>query len=49
MTENNRRDFLKTGSAFAGAALPGQAFNAATVSAADENPQDLKDVQLLFV
>jgi hypothetical protein len=47
--ETNRRDFLKTGAAFAGAALLGEAFNAAFVSAANENPQDLKDVQMLFV
>jgi len=48
-SETNRRDFLKTGAAFAGAAFLGQAFNAAVVSAADENKQDLKDVQFLFV
>jgi len=47
--EPNRRDFLKTGAAFAGAALLGQAFNAASASAANENPQDLKNVQMLFV
>ena len=47
--ETSRRNFLKTGAAFAGAALLGQAFNAGRVSAANEKPQDLKDVQLLFV
>ena len=48
-SETSRRDFLKTGAAFAGAAILGEAFNAAFVSAADESRQDLKDVQLLFV
>ena len=48
-SETSRRDFLKTGAAFAGAALLGEAFNAAFVSAADESRQDLKDIQLLFV
>jgi len=47
--ETNRRDFLKTGAAFAGAALLGEAFRVPFASAADENPQDLKDVQMLFV
>ena len=46
--ETNRRNFLKTGVAFTGAALLGKAFNVSFVSAA-ENQQDLKDVQLLFV
>ncbi len=45
----NRRDFLKAGAAFAGAAMLGQAFNAVFASAANENPQDIKDVQMLFV
>ena len=49
LSETNRRDFLKTGAAFAGAAILGEAFNAAFVSAANENPQNLKDVQMLFV
>ena len=48
-SETNRRDFLKTGAVLAGAALVGKAFNAAIVSAAKENQQDLKDVQMLFV
>ena len=48
-SETNRRDSLKTGAAFAGAALLGQAFNAAFVSAAEENRQDVKDAQFLFV
>lgn len=48
-SETNRRGFLKAGAAFAGAALLGEAFNAASASAASENPQDLKDVQMLFV
>jgi hypothetical protein len=48
-SKTDRRDFLKTGAALAGAALLGEAFNAAFVSAANENPQDLKDVQMLFV
>ena len=48
-SETNRRDFLKTGVAFTGAALLGKAFNVDLVSAANEKPQDLKDVQLLFV
>ena len=47
--EKSRRDFLKTGAAFAGAALVGEAFNATFVSAAEENRQDVKDVQFLFV
>jgi len=47
--ETNRRDFLKTGAAFAGAALLGEVFNVSFASAANENPQDLKDVQMLFV
>ena len=47
--QTNRRDFLKTEAAFAGAALLGEAFNAAFVSAADENEPDLKNVQMLFV
>ena len=45
----DRRDFLKTGAAFAGAALLGEAFNAAFVSAAEASRKDVKDVQLLFV
>ena len=45
----SRRDFLKSGAAFAGAALLGQGFHASMVSAADENRKDLKDMQLLFV
>ena len=49
LSETNRRDFLKTGAAFAGAAILGEAFNAAFVSAAQTNRKDLKDVQLLFV
>ena len=48
-SETNRRDFLKTGAVVAGSAILGQAFNTASTSAAGENPQDLKDVQLLFV
>jgi hypothetical protein len=48
-SETSRRDFLKTGAAFAGAALLGEAFNAAFASAADEGRKDLKDVQMLFV
>ena len=47
--ETSRRTVLKAGAAFAGAALLGQAFNAGLVSASGENPQDLKDVQFLFV
>ena len=49
LSETNRRVFLKTGAALAGAALLGEAFNVALVSAANENPQELKDVQMLFV
>ena len=45
----DRRGFLKTGAAFAGAALLGEAFNAAFVSAAETSRKDVKDVQLLFV
>ena len=41
-SETNQRGFLKTGAAFAGAAMLGQAFNAVSASAAKENPQDLK-------
>jgi len=48
-SETDRRDFLKTGAAFAGAALLGKAFNVDLVSAANEKPQDLKNVQMLFV
>jgi hypothetical protein len=47
--ETNRRDFLKTGAAFTGAALLGKVFNVSFASASDENPQDFKDVQMLFV
>ena len=47
--ETNRRGFLKTGAAFAGAALLGEAFRVSFASAADENTQDLKGVQMLFV
>jgi len=48
-SETSRRNFLKTGAAFAGAALLGDAFSAAFVSAAEKNREDLKDVQMLFV
>ncbi|MBW2201889.1 MAG: twin-arginine translocation signal domain-containing protein [Deltaproteobacteria bacterium] len=48
-SETSRRTFLKTGAALAGAALLGEAFNAAFVSAAQQNRKDLSDVQLLFV
>jgi len=47
--ETSRRDFLKTGTVFAGAAILGEAFNAAYVSAAVESNPALKDAQLLFV
>ena len=48
-SETGRRVFLKTGAALAGAALLGEAFNVALVSAAQQNRKDLSDVQLLFV
>jgi len=48
-SETNRRDFLKTGAAFAGAAILGEAFNAAFASATGKSRKDLKDVQFLFV
>ncbi len=48
-TVSVKPQFLKTGVAFTGAALLGKAFNVDLVSAANEKPQDLKDVQLLFV
>jgi hypothetical protein len=47
--ETNRREFLKIGTAFTGAALLGGAFHVSRALAADENPPDLKDVQMLFV
>jgi hypothetical protein len=48
-SETSRRDFLLTGAAFAGAALVGEAFNGAFVSAAQKSRKDLNNVQLLFV
>ncbi len=48
-SETDRRDFLKTGAALAGAVLLGEAFNAAYASAAEKSRKDVKDVQLLFV
>jgi hypothetical protein len=47
--ETSRRRFLKTGAAIAGAAILGEVFNQAIVSAADKNRPDLENVQLLFV
>ena len=48
-TKTNRRYFLKTGAALTGVALLGNALNVSPVSAATEDPQDLKDIQMLFV
>ncbi len=47
--ETSRRDLLKTGAAFAGAAILGETFYAALASAAVESHQNVTDVQLLFV
>lgn len=47
--ETSRRDVFKTGPAFTGAAILGEALNAVITSAVDKDRQDVKDVQLLCV
>ncbi|MBW1788678.1 MAG: hypothetical protein JRK53_18990 [Deltaproteobacteria bacterium] len=48
-SETCRRDFLKTGAAFAGAALLGEVFTGSLASAANGDSQDFKNVEMLFV
>jgi len=48
-TKTNRRNFFKTGAALTGVALLGKALIVSPTSAATEDPQDLKDIQMLFV